>query len=66
MYNIHTNGIKLRSAGKVIQRHDVARLIDGYSKLTIEIFGDKNRGARPAVAIDSLPSQIPVEVETIV
>ncbi len=41
-------------------------VIDGFSNLMVEIFGDKGRGARSAVGMGSLPFQIPVEVEMIV
>ncbi len=42
------------------------KVIDGFSDLMVEIFGDKGRGARSAVGMGSLPFQIPVEVEMIV
>ena len=41
-------------------------VIDGFSDLLVEVFGDKGRGARSAVGMASLPFQIPVEVEMIV
>ena len=41
-------------------------VIDGFSDLLVEVFGDKGRGARSAVGMASLPFQIPVEVEIIV
>jgi enamine deaminase RidA (YjgF/YER057c/UK114 family) len=41
-------------------------VIDGFSDLMVEVFGDKGRGARSAVGMGSLPFQIPVEVEMIV
>ena len=42
------------------------KVIDGFSDLMVEIFGEKGRGARSAVGMGSLPFQIPVEVEMIV
>ena len=42
------------------------KVIDGFSDLMVEVFGDAGRGARSAVGMGSLPFQIPVEVEMIV
>ena len=42
------------------------KVIDGFSDLMVEVFGEKGRGARSAVCMSSLPFQIPVEVEMIV
>ena len=42
------------------------KVIDGFSDLMVEVFGEKGRGARSAVGMGSLPFQIPVEVEMIV
>ncbi len=42
------------------------KVIDGFSDLMVEVFGEKGRGARSAVGMGSLPLQIPVEVEMIV
>ncbi len=42
------------------------KVINGYSDLMVEVFGDSGRGARSAVGMGSLPFQIPVEVEMIV
>ena len=39
------------------------RVIDGYSNLMIEVFGEAGRGARSAVGMSSLPFDISVEVE---
>lgn len=39
------------------------RVIDGFSNLMIEVFGEAGRGARSAVGMSSLPFNIPVEVE---
>ncbi|MBM3934862.1 MAG: RidA family protein [SAR202 cluster bacterium] len=41
-------------------------VINGCSDLMVEIFGDKGRHARSAVGMNSLPFDIPVEVEMIV
>ena len=41
------------------------KVIDGFSDLMVEVFGEKGRGARSAVGMGSLPFQIPVEVEMI-
>ncbi len=40
-------------------------VINGYSDLLVEVFGDAGRGARSAVGMGSLPFQIAVEVEMI-
>jgi len=42
------------------------QVIDGFSNLMVEVFGDDGRGARSAVGMGSLPFQIAVEVEMIV
>ncbi len=42
------------------------KVIDGYSNLMVEVFGEAGRHARSAVGMGSLPFQIPVEVEMIV
>ena len=42
------------------------KVINGYSDLMVEVFGESGRGARSAVGMGSLPFQIPVEVEMIV
>ncbi len=44
---------------------DHPEVINGYSDLMVEVFGDAGRGARSAVGMASLPFQIPVEVEMI-
>jgi len=41
-------------------------VINGFSDLMVEVFGDKGRSARSAVGMNSLPFQIAVEVEMIV
>ena len=42
------------------------RVINGFSDLMFEVFGEAGRHARSAVGMGSLPFQIPVEVEMIV
>lgn len=41
------------------------KVINGFSDLMVEVFGDTGRGGRSAVGMGSLPSQISVEVEMI-
>lgn len=41
-------------------------VINGVSDLLVEVFGDRGRHARTAVAVNVLPFRIPVEVEMIV
>ena len=45
---------------------DQPKVINGYSDLLVEIFGDKGKHARSAVGMYALPSGIAVEVEVIV
>ena len=45
---------------------DHPKVINGFSDLMVEVFGDSGRGGRSAVGMGSLPSQIAVEVEMIV
>jgi enamine deaminase RidA (YjgF/YER057c/UK114 family) len=42
------------------------QVINGASELFIQVFGDKGRHARSAVACNALPLNIPVELEMIV
>jgi enamine deaminase RidA (YjgF/YER057c/UK114 family) len=42
------------------------KVINGFSDLMVEIFGDSGRCPRSAVGLGSLPFQIPVEIEAIV
>ena len=44
---------------------DSPRVVDGFSNLMIEIFGDAGKHARSAVGVQSLPGNDPVEVEAI-
>ncbi|WP_276479950.1 RidA family protein [Paraflavitalea pollutisoli] len=45
---------------------DHPKVINGYSDLMVEVFGDKGKHARSAVGMGSLPGNIAVEVEVIV
>jgi enamine deaminase RidA (YjgF/YER057c/UK114 family) len=45
---------------------DQPKVINGYSDLMVEIFGDKGKHARSAVGMYALPSNMAVEVEVIV
>jgi enamine deaminase RidA (YjgF/YER057c/UK114 family) len=42
------------------------KVINGYSDLMVEVFGEKGKHARSAVGMASLPMGIPVEIEAIV
>jgi enamine deaminase RidA (YjgF/YER057c/UK114 family) len=44
---------------------DQPRVINGFSDLMVEVFGDAGRHARSAVGMASLPVGIPVEIEMI-
>ncbi|WP_300436925.1 RidA family protein [Christiangramia sp.] len=46
--------------------YDQPKVINGFSDLMVEIFGDKGKHARVAVGHCSLPSNIAVEIEVIV
>lgn len=41
-------------------------MINGFSDLMVEVFGEKGKHARSAVGMSSLPANIPVEIEMIV
>ena len=45
---------------------DQPKVINGYSDLMVEIFGEKGKHARSAVGMNSLPLGIAVEVEVVV
>ncbi|MCA9068010.1 MAG: RidA family protein [Planctomycetaceae bacterium] len=51
------------NAAPDFQRHP--SVINGFSQLMVDVFGDNGRGARSAVGMGSLPGNIPVEVEAI-
>jgi hypothetical protein len=40
-------------------------VINGFSDLMVEVFGENGRHARSAVGMGSLPAGIPVEIEMI-
>jgi enamine deaminase RidA (YjgF/YER057c/UK114 family) len=42
------------------------QVINGFSDLMVEVFGERGRHARSAVGMGSLPNSIPVEVEMVV
>ena len=42
------------------------KVINGFSDLMVEVFGEVGKAARSAVGMNSLPMNIPVEVEIIV
>ncbi len=46
--------------------YDQPKVINGYSDLMVEIFGEKGKHARSAIGVASLPMNIAVEVEMIV
>jgi len=41
------------------------KVINGFSDLMVEVFGDSGRHARSAVGMGELPFGIPVEIEMI-
>jgi enamine deaminase RidA (YjgF/YER057c/UK114 family) len=45
---------------------DQPKVVNGYSDLMVEVFGDRGKHARSAVGMGSLPSNIAIEVEVIV
>jgi len=45
--------------------HDHPKVINGFSDLMVEVFGDPGKGARSAVGMVALPENIAVEVEAI-
>lgn len=53
----------LVNAAPDFQRHP--QVINGYSELLRDVFGDDGVGARSAVGMGSLPFNIPVEIEVI-
>lgn len=46
--------------------YDQPQVINGFSDLMVEVFGEKGKHARSAVGMGSLPSNIAVEIEVIV
>lgn len=45
---------------------DQPKVINGYSDLMVEIFGEKGKHARSSIGMNSLPNGIAVEIEVIV
>ena len=45
--------------------NDTPKVMNGFSDLFVEVFGEAGRGARSAVGMVTLPSQIAVEVEMV-
>ena len=45
---------------------DMPSVINGFSDLMVEVFGERGKHARSAVGMASLPANIPVEIEMIV
>lgn len=45
---------------------DHSKVINGFSDLMVEVFGEKGKHARAAVGMSSLPGNIAVEIEAIV
>ncbi|MEZ4827581.1 MAG: RidA family protein [Bacteroidia bacterium] len=45
---------------------DQPKVVNGYSDLMVEVFGERGKHARAAVGMGALPSNIAVEVEMIV
>ena len=41
------------------------KVINGFSDLMVDVFGDAGRAARSAVGMGSLPGNIPIEIEVI-
>lgn len=46
--------------------YDQPKVIDGFSKVMTDVFGERGKHARSAVAVPQLPFNTPVEVELIV
>jgi enamine deaminase RidA (YjgF/YER057c/UK114 family) len=45
--------------------HEQPKVMNGFSDLLIEVFGDQGRHARSAIGTSNLPNNQPVEVEVI-
>ncbi len=43
-----------------------SQVINGFSDLMVQIFGESGKHARSSVGVGSLPGNIPVEIEMIV
>ncbi|KIC94046.1 RidA family protein [Flavihumibacter solisilvae] len=46
--------------------YDQPKVINGYSDLLIQVFGDKGKHARTALSVNALPFNMAVEVEMVV
>ena len=58
----------VKALGMVNATHDFKNhpaVINGFSDLMVEVFGDPGKGARSAVGMGSLPGNIAVEIEAI-
>lgn len=51
------------NASPEFERHPA--VINGFSDLLVEVFGESGKGARSAVGMGTLPSRITIEVEAI-
>ncbi|MCU0904120.1 MAG: RidA family protein [Tabrizicola sp.] len=49
--------------GKVLMTGHLGAVIDGASRLLVEVFGDRGAHARCAIGVASLPRGAPVEIE---
>ena len=54
----------LVNAVPTFERH--SQVMNGFSDLMVQVFGDNGRHARSAIGVGSLPNNIPVEIEMIV
>ncbi len=46
--------------------HGMSEVMNGFTEVIIQIFGDRGRHARSAIGTSNLPENIPVEVEMVV
>lgn len=54
----------LVNAVPTFERH--SQVMNGFSDLMVQVFGDSGKHARSAIGVGSLPNNIPVEIEMIV
>lgn len=54
----------LVNAIPTFERH--SQVMNGFSDLMVQVFGENGKHARSAIGVGSLPSNIPVEIEMIV
>lgn len=45
---------------------DQPKVVNGFSDLMVEVFGDKGRHARSSIGTNALPNGIPIEIEMVV